>query len=80
MRFDNVNPCDVVRFICGGSQCNKNCCMIQVFSRCFSIAEAWEAGRERENLYRAMMWRVKHGERTMEELLEIGINPKVEVL
>ena len=80
MRFDNVNSYDVVDFICRDSPCNKNCCMIQVFGRCFDIAEAWKAGHKREGLYRAMMWRVKHGERTMGELLEIGINPREEVL
>ena len=55
MCFDNVDPCDVVRFIRGGSRCDKNCCMIQVFGRCFDIVESWEAGHEREGLYRAMM-------------------------
>lgn len=79
MRYSDVSSDDVCRFICGGSTCNKNCCMVQVLGRCFDITTAWEEGRYDE-LVRVMKWRVQHSEKTAEELLKIGIRIKAVII
>ena len=37
MRFDNIDGGDVVRFICVGSSCNEDCCMMRVRSPCSKV-------------------------------------------
>lgn len=74
MRFDNVEGSKVCGFICGGSACNKTCCMQQVLGRCYSISDAWNNTPEtRADLLRVMKWRIDHGERTMAEANKIGV-------
>lgn len=81
MRFDNVEGIRVCGFICGGSACNKTCCMQQVLGTCYSIAEAWDRKPEkRAELLRVIRWRIDHGERTMAEANKIGLRFSVEVV
>lgn len=81
MSFDNVEGIRVCGFICGGSACNKTCCMQQVLGTCYSIAEAWDRKPEkRAELLRVMRWRIDHGERTMAEANKIGLRFSVEVV
>ena len=51
MRFDNIDSADVVRFICGGSSCNEDCCMWRVLGTCYDIKKAWNSG---ENARKAL--------------------------
>ena len=44
MRFDNIDSADVVRFICGGSSCNEDCCMMRVLGKCYDIKRTWNSG------------------------------------
>ena len=81
MRFDNINGGDVVRFICGDSSCDENCCMNRVLGRCYDIKEAWDSGGiARNELVKVMCWRVKHGERTIKEAKDIGLRFSAKVL
>lgn len=81
MRFDNVKGSDVCGFICGGSTCNRTCCMNRVLGHCYSIAPAWDDFPEkRAELLRVMRWRIDHGERTVAEANKIGLRFSVEVV
>ena len=81
MRFDNIDGGDVVRFICGGSSCNEDCCMWRVLGTCYDIKKAWDSDESaRESLVKVMRWRVEHGERTMQEAKDIGLRFGAEVV
>lgn len=81
MRFDNIDSADVVRFICGGSSCNEDCCMWRVLGACYDIKKAWNSGENvRKSLVKVMRWRVEHGERTMREAKDIGLRFSAEVV
>lgn len=81
MRLDNVGGADVCSFICGGSACNRNCCMNQVLGHCYSIAPAWNYYPEkRAELLRVMKWRIDHDERTLAQANEIGVYFGVKVV
>ena len=81
MRFDGIDSADVVRFICVGSSCNEDCCMMRVLGKCYDIKKAWYSGESaRESLVKVMRWRVEHGERTMQEAKDIGLRFGAEVV
>ena len=81
MRFDNIDGADVVRFICGGSSCNEDCCMMRVLGRCYDIKKTWDSGEiARNKLVKVMYWRVKQGERTIKEAKDIGLRFSAEVV
>ena len=81
MRFDSIDSADVVRFICVGSSCNEDCCMMRVLGKCYDIKKAWNSGESaRESLVKVMRWRVEHGERTMQEAKDIGLRFGAEVV
>ena len=81
MRFDNIDSADVVRFICGGSSCNEDCCMWRVLGACYDIKKKWDSDESaRESLVKVMRWRVEHDERTMQEAKDIGLRFGAEVV
>ena len=81
MRFDNIDSADVVRFICGGSSCNEDCCMWRVLWKCYDIKKAWNSGESaRKSLVKVMRWRVEHDERTIQEAKDIGLRFGAEVV
>ena len=81
MRFDNIDCWDVLRFICGDSPCNEDCCMWRVLGKCYDIKKAWNSGENaRKSLVKVMRWRVEHGERTMQEAKDIGLRFGAEVV
>ena len=81
MCFDNIDGADVVRFICGGSSCNEDCCMWSVLGKCYDIKEAWDSGEHaRKSLVKVMRWRVEHDERTIQEAKDIGLRFSAEVV
>ena len=81
MRFDNIDSADVVRFICGGSPCNEDCCMWRVLGACYDIKKEWDSGESaREGLVKVMHWRVEHDERTIQEAKDIGLRFGAEVV
>lgn len=74
MRLDKIKADDVCNFICGGSHCNETCCMIQVLGKCYAISEHWRMGEPyRSELLRVIRWRIKHGERNLDEAEAIGV-------
>ena len=81
MRFDSIDSADVVRFICVGSSCNEDCCMMRVLGTCYDIKKAWYSGESaRKSLVKVMRLRVEHGERTMQEANKIGLRFGAEVV
>ena len=81
MRFDSIDSADVVRFICCGSSCNEDCCMMRVLGTCYDIKKAWNSDESaRKSLVKVMRWRVVHGERTMQEAKDIGLRFGAEVV
>lgn len=81
MRFDNIDGAKVVCFICAGSPCGENCCMLRVLGRCYDIKKAWDyGGTARNELVKVMYWRVKQGERTIKEAKDIGLRFSAEVV
>ena len=81
MRFDSIDSADVVRFICVGSSCNEDCCMMRVLGTCYDIKKTWNSGESaRKSLVKVMRLRVEHGERTMQEANKIGLRFGAEVV